>query len=83
VYRNIGFNVVYKWQDENYYEGTFGTGTIPSFGWLDAQVSYRIPSSKSLIRIGGTNILNNYQRTAFGNPYVGGLYYASFGYNIF
>jgi outer membrane cobalamin receptor len=82
IYKNIGFNVVYRWQDENYYEGTFGTGTIPSFGWLDAQLSYKIPSSKSLIRIGGTNILNDYQRTAFGNPYVGGLYYASFGYNL-
>ncbi|HLG41687.1 MAG TPA: TonB-dependent receptor, partial [Chitinophagaceae bacterium] len=83
VYRNIGFNVVVKWQDDNYYEGTFVTGTLPHFAWLDAQVSYRPPKTKSLWRIGGTNIGNAYYRTGFGSPYVGGVYYISYGYNIF
>jgi outer membrane receptor protein involved in Fe transport len=83
VWRNIGFNFIYKWQDENYYEGTFATGTLPSFGWLDGQITYKLPNSKSLLRIGATNLLNNYQRTGYGNPYIGGLYYASFGYNVF
>lgn len=82
VYKNIGFNIVWRWQDEVLYESTFATGTLPAFGWLDGQISYRIPNAKSLIRIGGTNILNNYKRTGFGNPYVGGLYYVSYGYNI-
>ena len=83
VYKNFGFNVVYKWQDENYYEGTFVTGTLPSFGWLDAQVTYRPANTKSTFRVGGTNIMNKYQRTGFGSPYVGGLYYVSYGYNLF
>jgi outer membrane receptor protein involved in Fe transport len=82
VFKNIGFNLVYRWQDENDYEGTFATGTLPSFGWLDGQVSYKIPNSKSQIRVGGTNILNNYQRTGLGSPSVGGLYYVSFAYNV-
>lgn len=82
VYRNIGFNFIYRWQDNLYYESTFATGTIPSYGWLDGQISYKIPDTKSQFRIGGTNLLNNYQRTAYGNPYVGGLYYVSFGYNL-
>ncbi len=83
VYKNFGFNVVYKWQDENYYEGTFVTGTLPSFGWLDAQVTYRPANTKSTFRVGGTNIMNKYQRTGFGSPAVGGLYYVSYGYNLF
>ncbi|MCU7552182.1 TonB-dependent receptor [Chitinophagaceae bacterium LB-8] len=83
VWKNIGFNVVYKWQDVNQYEGTFVSGTLPAFGWLDAQVSYRFPKYKSMIRLGGTNVLNNYQRTGYGSPYVGGLYYISYGYNVF
>ncbi|GAA4329444.1 hypothetical protein GCM10023184_19970 [Flaviaesturariibacter amylovorans] len=83
VFRGIGFNVVWKWQDEVFYEGTFVTGTLPSFSTLDAQVSYRIPNTKSVLRIGGTNIGNEYYRSGYGSPYVGGLYYASFGYNIF
>ncbi|MFL5742142.1 MAG: TonB-dependent receptor domain-containing protein, partial [Flavisolibacter sp.] len=83
LFHNIGFNFVFKWQDDVYYESTFATGTLPSFGWLDGQFSYKLPQSKSLIRIGGTNLLNQYRRTGFGNPYVGGLYYVSYGYNIF
>ncbi len=83
VYKNIGFNVVFKWQDNNYYEGTFVSGTLPYFGWWDAQVSYRPAGTKSLFRVGGTNLGNNYQRTGFGSPAVGGLYYISYGWNLF
>jgi hypothetical protein len=42
-----------------------------------------MPKSKSIFRIGGSNILNDYFRTGYGSPYVGGLYYVSYGYNIF
>ena len=83
VCHNIGFNVVYKWQDDNYYEGTFVSGTLPHFGWLDAQISYRPLGTKSTFRAGGTNIGNFYARTGFGSPAVGGLYYLSYGYNLF
>ena len=83
VYKNIGMNVVVKWQDNNYYEGTFVTGTLPYFAWVDAQISYRPPHTKGVIRIGGTNLGNKYYRTGFGSPAVGGLYYVSYGYNIF
>lgn len=83
VWRNVGFNVVAKWQDNNYYEGTFVSGTLPYFTWVDAQITYRPANTKSTFRIGGTNIGNNYYRTGFGSPYVGGLYYFSYGYNLF
>jgi len=78
-----GFNLMYRWQDNVYWEGTFGSGEIPSFGSLDAQVNYRLPKYKSIIKLGASNVLNDYYRSAFGNPYVGGVYYISFGYNIF
>ncbi len=83
VFHNVGFNVVVKWQDNNYYEGTFVTGTLPYFTWVDAQVSYHQPKTKSYWRIGGSNVGNSYYRTGFGSPYVGGVYYISYGYNLF
>lgn len=82
VCHNIGFNVVVKWQDNNYYEGTFATGTLPYFTWVDAQISYRPPNTKSVFRAGGTNLGNNYYRTGYGSPAVGGLYYISYGFNL-
>ena len=83
VCHNIGFNIVAKWQDNNFYEGTFVSGTLPYFASVDAQITYRPAKSKAVWRVGGTNLGNNYYRTGFGSPYVGGLYYISYGYNIF
>lgn len=82
VCHNIGFNVVAKWQDNNYYEGTFVSGTLPYFTWVDAQISYRPAGTKSTFRVGGTNLGNNYYRTGYGSPAVGGLYYISYGFNL-
>ncbi len=83
VYKNFGFNVLLRWQDKMYWEGTFATGDVPAYTTIDAQISYKITSIKSMIKLGGTNISNKYYTSAFGNPQVGGLYYISFGYNVF
>jgi outer membrane receptor protein involved in Fe transport len=82
LYKNVGFNIVWRWQDALLWEGTFGTGTIPHYGTLDAQVTWRLPNSKTQFKLGASNLLNKYYRSAFGNPQVGGLYYVSFGYNL-
>jgi outer membrane receptor protein involved in Fe transport len=81
--KGVGFNLQWRWQDKVFWEGTFGTGNVPSFGTLDAQISYRVPHIKSLVKLGGSNVLNHYYRSAFGNPDVGAIYYVSFGYNLF
>jgi len=82
LYKNVGFNIVWRWQDALLWEGTFGTGTIPHYGTLDAQVTWRLKDSKTQFKLGASNLLNKYYRSAFGNPEVGGLYYVSFGYNL-
>jgi len=81
--KGVGFNIIYRWQDNVYWQGTFATGNIPAFGTFDAQVSYKFPKTKNLLKIGASNLLNKYYQSAFGNPEVGGLYYVSFGYNVF
>jgi len=78
----LGGSLVYRWQDDFFYEGTFGAGTIPSYGVVDAMLSYSIPKEKSVIKLGATNLWNKYYRTGWGAPQVGGLYYISFGYNL-
>ena len=83
VYKGWGFNVNYRWQDKINWEGTFGSGEVPSYGSLDGMISYKFKAINSLLKIGATNFANKYYRTSFGNPQVGGLYYVSFGYNVF
>jgi outer membrane receptor protein involved in Fe transport len=83
VYKGLGFGIMYKWQDKTYWEGTFGSAEIPAYDVLDLMVSYKLPKTRSLLKVGATNVGNNYYQSAFGNPSVGGLYYISFGYNVF
>jgi outer membrane receptor protein involved in Fe transport len=71
------------WQDSFFWESDgFADGNVKAYTTLDAQVNYRLPKIKSMIKLGGTNIMNKYYQTSFGNPYIGGMYYASFAYNI-
>lgn len=83
IKKRIGFNVIYKWQDSFYYEGSFGVGNVPSFGIWDAQATYKITELNSAIKFGASNLFNKYYTNGFGNAQVGGLYYVSFGYNIY
>lgn len=78
-----GFNVAYNFHGDVNYQGDFANGIVPAFQTLDAQVSYKFPAVKILLKLGGTNILNQYYRNGFGNPAIGGLYYVSIGYNLF
>lgn len=79
----VGFNLTYRWQDEFTYNGDFANGKVPAIHTVDAQVNYRFPKVKSVIKLGANNLLNEYYVNAIGNAQVGGLYYVSFGYNIF
>ena len=79
----LGFSASLHYQDEMTYEGSFAVGKVASFNTIDAVLTYKVPSIKSLIKVGGTNIMNKYYYTAYGSPKIGGLYYVSFAYNIF
>lgn len=81
--KRLGFNVTYHWQDAFYYESDFSNGNIPAIQSLDAQISYKIPSAKTLVKIGANNLLNEYYTNGLGNSVIGGLYYVSIGYNVF
>ncbi len=84
VCKNFGFSATYRWQSEiKVWESTFLSGKVAAFGVLDAQVNYRIPKTKNILKLGANNLLNKYYKTAYANPEIGGLYYVSFGYNVF
>ena len=79
----FGFSIVYRWTNTFRYEGSFSSGQLPYVRTVDAMVSYKLPSTKSLIKVGATNLFNKYYQTGYGNPSIGGLYYISYGWNVF
>jgi outer membrane receptor protein involved in Fe transport len=78
-----GFNLAYRWQDKINFEGDFANGVIPAYQTLDGQLSYKFPAQKVLVKLGASNLLNQYYRDGFGNATIGGIYYVSIGYNVF
>ncbi len=81
--KRMGFNVTYRWQDGFYYQGDFASGNVPEVHVVDAMISYKLPSTKSMIKLGANNLLNQYYYNAIGNAQIGGLYYIGFGYNLY
>ncbi|MDW3191575.1 MAG: TonB-dependent receptor [Cytophagales bacterium] len=79
----LGFNITWRWQDAFYWESTFAQGDIPAYSTLDAQVTYRLPDLKSVLKVGGSNLSNNRYEQALGNPTVGALYYVSITFDQF
>lgn len=81
LFKNFGFNVAWRWSDNYFWEASFGDGDVPSFNVLDAQVNFRIPSLKSTIKAGATNLLQDEYFTAFGTGFIGSQYYVSLTIN--
>ena len=81
VIKNLGFNVSYRFSDDYFWEATFGNGIVPEFHVVDAQVNYKVPSLKSVIKVGATNLTGNEYFTAFGTGFIGSMYYASLTIN--
>jgi outer membrane receptor protein involved in Fe transport len=81
--KRMAANVAYRWQQAFLYQGDFANGNLPDVHTLDAQVSLKLPTSKSIIKLGANNLLNQYYYNAIGNSQIGGLYYLSFGFNVY
>jgi len=83
IVKNLGFNVNYRWQHEFLWQSSYGEWMVPEFGVIDAQINYKVPSLKSTIKVGGTNIGGGDYRTNLGAPFVGQQYYISITFDEF
>lgn len=92
VVKNLGFAVAYRWQGEFAWQSSFVAPTVstqqlsvmPAFGTFDAQMSYKLKSLKSIIKVGGSNLFNKTgYRQAWGNPTVGTMYFVSLTFDEF
>jgi Outer membrane receptor for ferrienterochelin and colicins len=73
----VGFNVNYRWQEKFFWAASFARGEVPSFGTVDAQVSYKLKAMKSVLKIGGSNLMNTRYVMNYGGPTIGAIYYVS------
>ena len=53
---------------------------MPAYETLDAQVSKRMKNLT--VKVGGSNVLNQYYYSFLGGPSIGGFYYTSVTYSM-
>lgn len=77
LFNNFGFGVSARWQDKYKWVSNFVKGDVAERTVIDAQLNYRIPSIKSRIKVGGTNLFGKEYYVAPGSGKIGQLYYIS------
>lgn len=88
--RNIGgsgwgFSSAWRFQDQfvwqsgivNQVVNQTQQSLIPAFHTLDAQVSKKLSAMKTILKVGGSNLLGAAYTTGWANPTVGSIYYVS------
>ncbi|MEZ0486026.1 carboxypeptidase-like regulatory domain-containing protein [Fibrella aquatica] len=82
----IGFSVNLKHQDAFVWQSSivqpteasvslFSNTIVPAIDNLDAQVSYKLTSMKSIVKVGATNVLGTPYFQAYGSPTIGSMFY--------
>ena len=80
-----GFGVTFRHQSSMIWQASVASiaaniqrkTLIPSYSTLDAQISRKVSSIKSIIKVGGTNLTGKLYTTGWANPSVGAMYYVS------
>lgn len=84
VINGWGFNLNYRWnQAYTWEEGGARVGELDAANILDAAISYKVPSIKTVIKLGATNILGTEYQHIYGGPAIGSQYFLSVNFDEF
>ena len=81
LFKNFGFNVNYRWQDEFLWQSSYYDGMIDARSVVDAQINLTIPNLKSVVKFGGANLGGKEYFSAPGVGATGSQYYLSWTIN--
>jgi hypothetical protein len=74
--KNWGYNINYKYVQGYLFEGSPQfTGDIKSYGLVDAQFSKKFNDTKTTMKLGASNLLDNQHYEVYGGPKVGRMVY--------
>jgi len=83
ISRTFGAELTWRSRTGFEWQSPFADGDVEGFSTFDVQLTFKMPKSKSLIRIGGNNVYNINQFNSFGGPEINAFYYVSFTYDPF
>ncbi len=81
LFKNFGFNTNVRWNTAYTWQSSFVDGDVPENTVVDAQITYGIPSMKSVFKLGANNLLGKDYIQVVGAGAIGQLWYASWTIN--
>ncbi len=81
LFKNFGFNINARWQDEFFWQSTFLDANVDARTVVDAQINYKVPAIKSTFKLGGANLSGQEYFSAPGVGAIGSQYYISWVIN--
>nr|WP_288833339.1 TonB-dependent receptor [uncultured Flavobacterium sp.] len=81
LFKNFGFNISGRWNDSYLWQSAMVDGMVDSATVVDAQINYNIPSLKSTLKIGASNIGGKEYTQVLGAGLIGQQYFASWTIN--
>jgi len=82
IYKTIGFNVNFRQQSSFLWQSALATGNVAGYSTVDLQLTAGLLKNAFVVKVGGTNVLNQYYYSFIGGPSVGGFYYTSLTYGF-
>ena len=82
IYKSLGFGITFKYQGSYYWQSFLINGNVPAVFNVDCMVRYTLSKPALDIKIGVTNVLNNYYYSILGGPQIGGFYYTTLTYSL-
>lgn len=73
--KHLGVNLSYRWQSAFEWQSPLANGTIPAYGTVGVQITYRVPKAFTTLKAGSGNVLNKRYYQYEGGPVSDGLYY--------
>ena len=81
LFKNFGFNVSGRWNSDYLWQSFMVDGMVDSATVIDAQINYSIPSLKSTLKVGGSNIGGKEYMQVLGAGLIGQIYFVSWTVN--
>ena len=81
LFKNFGFNTNVRWNTEYLWQAFFADGIVPENVVFDAQINYAIPTLKSVLKVGATNLFGKDYIQVIGAGAIGQQWFASLTIN--
>jgi outer membrane receptor protein involved in Fe transport len=82
IYKSLGFSVNYRQQASYLWQSALATGNVDRYSTLDCQLTANVMKDSLQLKLGATNLTNQYYYSFVGGPAVGGFYYLAATFSL-